>query len=310
MKIGILCVTFNRIDMLKKLLSIYNEQEEFIDTILVINNHSTDGTEEFLNCWSLDDKKSKHIVKHLPENTGGSGGFYEGLKFFMENKEIYDYIYLSDDDAFPDVNFFRKFIDIEKTLNTDVSAVCSSVIDGKEIDLNHRFKFVKSGNRFIPENIKIELYQNPFQVQCYSFVGVFIRFSLVQRGILPDKDLFIFWDDTNHAIEVNKYGYILCFPELKVYHKINNDDQKDLISWKDFYMLRNRLFTIKYNFGVVPFLFELEYTIYSLFKEIIKDIILNKRFSYKIYKLKITAISNSISNKKGKHKIYKPGWTI
>ena len=46
MKIGVLCVTFNRRALLEKLLANYASQEDSIDTVLVVDNLSTDGTAE------------------------------------------------------------------------------------------------------------------------------------------------------------------------------------------------------------------------------------------------------------------------
>ena len=48
MKLGVLTVTFNRLQDLKKLLNIY-DGDTAIDQLVIVNNNSNDGTKEFLD---------------------------------------------------------------------------------------------------------------------------------------------------------------------------------------------------------------------------------------------------------------------
>ena len=48
MKIGVILVTFNRLDKLKIALECYEKQTHKPEYIYVINNHSTDGTDAYL----------------------------------------------------------------------------------------------------------------------------------------------------------------------------------------------------------------------------------------------------------------------
>ncbi len=77
MKIAVICVTFNRKELLKKLLSEYENQSECISEIIIINNNSNDGTKEYLN--EKYSQNTKFNIINLAENLGGSGGFYTGI---------------------------------------------------------------------------------------------------------------------------------------------------------------------------------------------------------------------------------------
>ena len=84
MKIGVVLVTYNRLEKLKIALKSYEEQTVLPKYILVVNNNSNDGTKEYLENWAKDNSKIEKIVVNLDKNTGGSGGFYEGLKNSLE----------------------------------------------------------------------------------------------------------------------------------------------------------------------------------------------------------------------------------
>lgn len=79
--IGVVIVTYNRLNKLKRTLSSYSSQKLLPKYILVVNNASTDGTDAFLSEWKLQNNQHDIVAKYvinLSENRGGSGGFYIG----------------------------------------------------------------------------------------------------------------------------------------------------------------------------------------------------------------------------------------
>ena len=80
MKTAAVIVTFNRLEKLKKTLSCYDRIRGGIDYLIIVNNHSTDGTEDFLNEWAGDKTHYNKVIVNLEDNLGGSGGFYYGCK--------------------------------------------------------------------------------------------------------------------------------------------------------------------------------------------------------------------------------------
>ena len=55
MKIGVVIVTYNRLDKLKIALKSYENQKIKPKYILVVNNNSTDGTKEYLDSWKQEE---------------------------------------------------------------------------------------------------------------------------------------------------------------------------------------------------------------------------------------------------------------
>ena len=105
MNFGVVLVTYNRLDKLKIALKCYEKQTYLPKEIIVVNNNSNDGTYEYLEKWKLKESKIKKTIINLKKNSGGSGGFYTGLKESLSKK--FDYVWVSDDDAFPEKDCFE-----------------------------------------------------------------------------------------------------------------------------------------------------------------------------------------------------------
>src|ERR1035441_9411687 len=96
--IAAVVVTYNRKALLGECLDALLKQTHPLDAIYVIDNASTDGTKEFLNERGyLRESKIRYVP--LPDNTGGAGGFYEGLRHAFEAG--FDWFWLMDDDVEP-----------------------------------------------------------------------------------------------------------------------------------------------------------------------------------------------------------------
>jgi GT2 family glycosyltransferase len=90
-------VTFNRKALLRGCLRSLERQTRPLDGILVVDNASTDGTAELLK-----DEFGHLRILTLAENSGGAGGFREGMRWAFE--QGFDWVWLLDDDveALPD----------------------------------------------------------------------------------------------------------------------------------------------------------------------------------------------------------------
>ena len=71
MKITAVVVTYNRLDKLKKALSCYEEQANFLFSLVIVNNNSTDGTDIYLQEWENVTHIANHHVITLHQNMGG-----------------------------------------------------------------------------------------------------------------------------------------------------------------------------------------------------------------------------------------------
>ena len=97
-KIGVVIVTYNRIEKLKKALNSYESQNRKPAYILVVDNGSTDGTANYIEDWMERQEEIQHKGIILKENLGGSGGYYKGLQFAKDLDA--EWIWVADDDAY------------------------------------------------------------------------------------------------------------------------------------------------------------------------------------------------------------------
>ena len=88
-KVTAVVVTYNRVNLLQRVVKALESQTIELYKIFVVNNGSTDGTKEWL------DSQTNLTVIHQ-DNVGGSGGFYRGIK--EASKEETDWIWCMDDD--------------------------------------------------------------------------------------------------------------------------------------------------------------------------------------------------------------------
>ena len=109
-------VTHNRSKLLKRCLINLKNQTQKVDKILVINNGSTDDTQEILNALGIDSIKQA--------NLGSAGGWNTGLKYAL--KQGFDAAWLMDDDGYPDKNAYQI---LKNSFTKDMSCISSVVIN-------------------------------------------------------------------------------------------------------------------------------------------------------------------------------------
>lgn len=302
--LAVILVTYNRLEKLKKCLSLYEQQSVSFSTLIVINNNSTDGTTQFLNNWKDLSHDFDVIIKNLDENVGGSGGFYEGQNIALSLGV--DWVLLADDDAYPDKYLIEKFYSISSKHDLNIPAICTQVknIDDT-IDYSHRrVQFFKRG-RLVRRNVPDEIYANKcFDVDLFSYVGAFIRTDALKKVGLVNPTFFIYEDDGEHSLRLKKIGKILCYPELVFIHDSGqNKDLSDMnlvATWRDYYALRNYLFVCIKYYKISAVLLTLSNLIKLAIKKEVRQL--------KV--MKFNAIKDAWMNNLGLHKTYKPGWSI
>ena len=104
-KICAVVVTFNRKELLINCLNAINEQTYKPHTVIIVDNASTDGTKDLVKqngyCnIMLNGINYQYLL--LPNNQGGAGGFYNGIKTAYESEENFDAVWVMDDDGIPD----------------------------------------------------------------------------------------------------------------------------------------------------------------------------------------------------------------
>ena len=88
-KVCAVVVTFNRLALLQRCIEGLSAQTRPPDTILVVNNGSTDGTAEWL-------RDRAGLLTITQENLGGAGGFFAGMRHAYDAG--FTWVWMMDDD--------------------------------------------------------------------------------------------------------------------------------------------------------------------------------------------------------------------
>jgi len=229
LKIGAVVVTFNRKKLLLRSLNALREQTYPLDAIFIIDGPSTDGTPEALKDYgyikeipptnySYNDYswETKNVIKsttntpikihyvRLYEDVGGAGGFHEGIKRAYE--EGYDWIWIMDDDILPAPTCLENLIKYSGK-NPIVIPLRLSVKGGIEeyaaLKINLNNPFVLKWKIHTKEYFK-NIHDMPevIRVEDFSFEGPLIKRKIISSVGFPQKNMFIFGDDTEYALRI------------------------------------------------------------------------------------------------------------
>lgn len=310
MDIGAVVVTYNRLEKLKTALERFDAQIKKPKYIIVVNNNSNDGTREFLDKWvsgTNGDYERKAIHKDI--NSGGSGGFYTGLEASLN--EDCDWVWVSDDDAYPRADALKIASDYLDRYAKDfgstdgISALCSVVLNKGVPDPYHSRSIYVSGITIKERFLKSSDYEKKeFERDNFSYVGSILSKKAMLKAGLPNKDYFIYCDDTEHAMRMHNYGKIVCLTDMKVDHEAPAETLAESVTWKTYYCYRNMTDMYRKHFGGIYFW-------WFAFKIRIKTL-LNRLSGGKRQDITIlwTAYNDAVAGKFGLHEVYRPGWKL
>lgn len=242
MKFVSVVVTFNRKEKLIEAINCLINQTQKPNKIIIVDNHSTDGTTELLNKEGLLDNEliDYHV---LPENIGGAGGYSKGIQF--ANEEGYNWLSLSDDDSMFQPDFVEKIITASKE-NPEIGCFTGTVqYEDGEIQELHRRKVSDwsiAKMKFVPTSS----YSDNFETDIFSFVGCVIKKDIIEKIGLPRQDFFIWYDDIEYSLRIRKYSKILNISDARVVHKTPNikpNSKEVKRDWRNYYGIRNGIIT-------------------------------------------------------------------
>ncbi len=233
-KVGILVVTYNRLELLKEeIKSLRNQVYKDFD-ILIVNNGSTDGTEDWL-------KQQEDLLYITQENLGGAGGFFTGIKFFAE--QGYEYCWLMDDDVECSANALKCLVDVAER-EEEIGFLCSRVFgtDGNlmnvpEVDDRQKNGSYSSWMKRIDDKM--------IQVKSATFVSILFPLKHAFELGLPIKEYFIWGDDMEYTQRISeKYDSYLVW-DSKVIHKRKQQEVLNFMTEKSSQRLKNYYYQLR-----------------------------------------------------------------
>ncbi|MCD8219670.1 MAG: glycosyltransferase family 2 protein [Ruminococcus sp.] len=217
MKIAAVVVTYNRIGLLQECLDAILNQERKADTVVVIDNASTDGTDKLFEQGGKYDLPCVDYQR-MSENLGGAGGFYEGVRYSYSINA--DWIWIMDDDTIPSNNALSEFCNALKVLEKEkVSFLASSVFGPKgepmnvpELDNRRSDNEYQDWYKYLDDGL--------LKIEDATFVSLLINKNAMEQVDYPYKEFFIWGDDKEYTLHLSRfYGPAYMVGKSIVTHK-------------------------------------------------------------------------------------------
>ena len=238
--VAALVVTYNRKDMLAACLRKLREQEGAACDILVVDNASTDGTEDMVR-----ETFSAPEIRYFNTgaNLGGAGGFSFGMRKAVELG--YPYIWAMDDDTYAEPDALKALLDADRTLDGNYGFLSGLALwtDGTICNMNRQHTSLRG--RLTGEE------QCLTPVIMATFVSFFVKAETVQAFGLPIRDFVIWSDDLEFSRRISQKLPCYVVPESRVIHAMTGNqkvgiehDTPDRL-WRYEKMYRNEVYVYR-----------------------------------------------------------------
>ncbi len=252
MRISAVVPTYDRKELLEECLQALLRQTRPLDEIIVVDNASSDGTEEMIK----ERFRSQITYLRLSENTGSAGGFCEGMK--LAHDHGHDWIWCMDNDAVPLEDTLEKLLEAEyRSEHPVVAKVCSRLDPqsasryrgGDLLDLKLRQAVNMSQTDWEGKTLSIDL---------AHWGGLLVSSEVAHRAGFPNPGLFAWYDDCIFSLELKRFGRILHVGTASLFHScntsryVNRSGHLRLVAqqyWKEYYLFRNGFLFKSIAFG-------------------------------------------------------------
>jgi GT2 family glycosyltransferase len=234
-KVIAVVVTYNRQALLSECITALRNQSRKPDAILVINNGSTDNTEQWLQL-----QPGISIINQ--KNVGSSGGFNAGLNWAFKNG--YTWMWCMDDDGYPKEDALQNML---KETHNDLKLYNCAVID----KANKKSFVWKTGEYKTID----EVTGNTIEGIGHPFNGTLIHRKIIERVGVPQPKYFLWGDETEYYYRITKKNNIpVCTVTNSIhYHPATafsyKQDWDYTNAWKMYFYVRNRFFIHKAKFN-------------------------------------------------------------
>ena len=234
-KVIAVVVTYNRQVLLSECIAALRKQSRPLDAILIVNNGSTDGTEEWL-------QRQKDIHFITQKNVGSSGGFNTGINWAYGKG--YSWIWCMDDDGYPKEDALENLLDAD---DGNLRLMNCAVIDKED-----KRSFVW----------KTQQYKTLDEVDCniiegigHPFNGTLLHRRIVERVGVPRPKFFLWGDETEYYYRIVKQNNIpVCTIANSIHYHPSTafsfrQDWDYKTAWKMYFYVRNRfhIHQVKFN---------------------------------------------------------------
>jgi GT2 family glycosyltransferase len=233
-------VTHNRARLLREALAAIAAQSRRPDTLVVVDNASSDQTADILRNEFPD-----AIVLRFSENQGSSGGYHAGIRHAC--RLGCDWVWTLDDDTIAEPDTLRNLLAAADSFPTDntPSIVASKVVwtDGSMHPMN-----VQKPKLYDAESQFLAAMHGTMSIRFSSFVSMLIRTDSIRRHGLPVAGYFMWNDDVEFSARILRDELGVVAPKSVVCHKTTAAHEPGTSAdGKYFYEIRNKIWLMRHS---------------------------------------------------------------
>jgi rhamnopyranosyl-N-acetylglucosaminyl-diphospho-decaprenol beta-1,3/1,4-galactofuranosyltransferase len=223
-------VTYNRKILLERCIKAVLKQTHLPARVLVVDNASTDGTEAHLQQTGPLHAPAFQYVR-LRENTGGAGGFFEGLKRAYQGDSAF--FWLMDDDGVPDDDCLERLLQVSD-LQAIHYAAPNLISDNGESHFATLLRAAKT---------------NVIGFRGGPFNGILISRALVRAVGYPMKNYFIWGDEYEYTNRIQDAGFPMVMVRDAI-HRHKSTQYSFSRCPRPYFLVRNWIYTIRLSKGL------------------------------------------------------------
>jgi GT2 family glycosyltransferase len=227
-------VTFNRLETLKTALSHILAQTVKPETIIIVDNNSSDGTQEYLKTFENHD-----TIKclYMTSNLGSAGAISHAMIYGLTLNE-YDYFWVLDDDTFYEKNALMELIESIESSNFAMIGLHGALI-----------RFGKK--RPVKPGIKLQ------QADYALIDGALIKSKAIRVAGPVSEKFFMMCDDHEYCMRLRKHGYTIGVLKSGADNRLYLGGQGKFTRatlWRGYYSARNHMLIIRDYFSFINLL--------------------------------------------------------
>ena len=260
-KVSIVILTTNALKMTQEQLVNIAELEvkDYNPECLVVDNGSSDGTEESLGNYKLPNMDYKFI--ETGANLGFAGGNNIGIKDALERGS--DYVILMNNDLILPKDIVTKLVDFMED-HKEVGLASPKMYFAKGYEF-HKDRYQKgesgkvfwyAGGQIDRENgysshkgvdeVDTGQYDKVMETDFANGACVIVRREVFEKVGYLDASFFLYWEDADFSERVKKNGYrVIYYPGTHLWHKVSSSTGGSGSPTNDYFLTRNRLYFAK-----------------------------------------------------------------
>lgn len=223
-------VTYNRLESLKNALANYFDQSVQPAALIIVDNHSTDGTKEYLE--TLENQNNIHCI-FSPSNVGAGAGLSQAMSYALQNMNP-DYFWMIEDDT-----YYKK--DALAELLKCIESSAFGMISLKGFKYNFASTVTVVGNNQLQP------------VPSALLDGSLVKAEIIRKIGPPKKEYFMMCDDYEFSLRLKKHGYKIGLINIQSadYLHLGGDGKfTSSTLWRGYYSSRNHLLILREYFSI------------------------------------------------------------